>query len=94
MKSYEIALLLKEGEHIPESKERIKEYLSRLSGKITTEEDLGLRDLAYTIHKNREKFTRAYYYFLKAELDPQSVGELARMFKYDEAIIRHMFLVE
>ena len=94
MKNYEIAFLLKEGENIPETKERIKDYLSKASGSFLNEEEMGLRELAYPIHKRRETFHKAYYWFVKAELDPQNISELEKRFKYDESIIRFMLLVE
>jgi len=94
MKNYEIAFLLKEGEHIPETKERIKSYFSKTNGSFLSEEDMGLRELAYPIHKRRETFHKAYYWFVKAQLNSEKISELEKIFKYDESIIRFMLLVE
>ena len=46
------------------------------------------------IHRNREDFHRAFYYFVKAEMEPTSILDLEHQIKFDEDIIRHMVVVE
>jgi len=94
VKKYEIAFLIKEGEGAKSTAERIKEYLTKLKADIQKESELENRQLAYPIHKSREEFKRAYYYFLNVEMDTKSIPEFERNIKYDEDVIRHMILVE
>ena len=93
-RNYEIAFILKEGDVGKASLERIKGYLNKVKGTQTGEHDMGIRQLAYTIFKNREKFNKAFYYFLKAEMEPSHVVDFERLIKLDEDIIRHMVIVE
>ncbi len=94
MRSYEIAFLFREGENFSELKEKVKTYLSKFKGNFVSDSELGLRELAYPIHKNRETFHKAFYYFMKAEIDPKNIPEMEKNFKFDESIIRYMILVE
>jgi small subunit ribosomal protein S6 len=91
---YEVAFLVKEGDIAKAVVERIKGYITRAKGAFSAETDMGTRSLAYTIFKNREKFNRAFYYFVKAEFETTQVPEFTRLIKLDEDIIRHLVLVE
>jgi ribosomal protein S6 len=93
-RNYEVAFLLKEGELAKVAVERIKEYFSKAKASILSENDMGTRQLAYPIHRNRENFSRAFYYFVKAEMSPDSIIKLEKQIKFDEEIIRHMVLAE
>jgi len=93
-RKYEIAFVLREGEAGKTAIQKIKEYLSKLEASIISEDDQGIKNLAYTIRRNREKFDKAYYYFVKAEIQPNLIIELERMLKYDENVIRHLLLLE
>lgn len=94
VRNYEFAFLIKEGEAVKSVVERIKGYLSKTKATIQSENDMGSRQLAYNIHRNREDFTRAFYYFVKAEMDTQVVVDFEKLVKFDEDIIRHMVTVE
>jgi len=94
MRSYEIAFLFKEGENFDDLKSRVKEYLTKAKGEFAGDSELGLRELAYPIHRNRETFHKGYYYFLKANLNQNHIPDIERLFKFDESIIRYMILVE
>jgi len=93
-RKYEIAFLLREGEPTEHALTRIKENLEKNKSSILKEEKSGVRDLAYEIRKKREKFHRAFYYFIKADARIESLPEIERIFKLDEDIIRYMILVE
>lgn len=94
VRKYEVAFLLKEGEIGKAIIERIKGYLSKVKGTLLGENDMGTRQLAYPIHRNREDFHRAFYYFIKAELETTVVVDLEKQIKFDEDIIRYMVVVE
>lgn len=93
-RNYEIAFVLKEGEVAKSTIERIKENLSKVNAVIQSEDKMGDRDLAYIIKRNREKFTRAFYYFVKIEIPIMGISEFERLIKYDEGIIRYLLLKE
>lgn len=91
-RNYEVAFLLKEGEVAKQAAERIKDYLSKAKGNVVKEGDLGTRQLAYVIHRNREDFHKAFYYILQMEIDTESIQKFERQLKFDEDIIRYMIL--
>lgn len=94
VRKYEIAFLIKEGEAAKGTVERINEYFAKVKADIKKENEPENRQLAYSIHKNREEFKRAYYYFVNVEMDTKSIPEFERNIKYDEGVIRHMILLE
>ncbi len=92
VREYEITFLIKEGEIVKSAVERIKDYLSKIKANLVSENDMGTRQLAYNIHRNREDFVRAFYYFIKVEMDTVTIPELERRIKFDEDIIRYMIV--
>jgi len=93
VRNYEIAFLLREGRE-KETIEAIKSYLEGLSANIENESDMGNRQLAYEIRKNRERFNRAFYYFLYLSIDPVNLPEFERKLKLNEDVIRYMVLLK
>lgn len=91
-RNYEAAFLLKEGEAAKQCAERIKEYLSKVKATVVKEGDLGTRQLAYVIHRNREDFHKAFYLILNLEMDTDAVTKFEKQLKFDEDIIRYMIL--
>ncbi len=92
IRKYEIAFLIKEGEIAKAAIERIHEYFKKIKAGVVNESDMGTRQLAYPIHRNREDFRRAYYHIAKIEMDTKNIPEFERLMKFDEDIIRHMLL--
>ena len=93
-RTYEVAFLIKEGDISKTAVERIKTYFSKIKAEIKSESDIGTRQLAYAIRKDREDFHKAFYYFVKADIKTDTIPELERQIKFDEDIIRHMLLAE
>ena len=93
-RKYEIAFLLRESEHVV-ALERIKTALGKANTELVSENNtMGVRELAYTIVKNREKFTRAYYYFVNINAIPEQLVVFEEAIKYDQGIIRHMVVLD
>ena len=93
-RKYEIAFLLRESEHVVVI-ERIKAALGKTQTELSSENDtMGVRELAYTIVKNREKFHRAFYYFVNIGATPEQLNAFEEAIKYDQGIIRHMVVLE
>lgn len=93
LKTYEIAFLIKEGEIVKQTVERIKEYFSKIKANLVSENDMGTRHLAYKIHRNREDFHRAFYYFARVEMDTTAIPDFEKKIKFDEDVIRYMIVV-
>ncbi|MGL5254338.1 MAG: 30S ribosomal protein S6 [Brevinema sp.] len=94
MRSYEIAFLLRENEHSAAA-ERIKLALKKTGLELVSEDtSMGVRELAYLLIKNREKFRRAFYYYVKVQSEPGSVLNFENEIKYDQGIIRHMVVLD
>lgn len=93
-RKYEIAFLLRESEHVVVV-ERIKTALDKVTAELVSENaKMGVRELAYTIVKNREKFHRAFYYFVNIDATPSELVAFEEAIKYDQGIIRHMVIAE
>ena len=88
MREYEFMFIFKpQLEKIPSLKETVKAYITDAGGKITREEDMGMRELAYNIQKQSQGF----YYLLYCELDPNKINEeIDREIKLNEDILRYM----
>lgn len=93
-RKYEVAFLLRESEHTV-AIERIKTALDKAQTELISEDQkMGIRELAYVIAKNREKFHRAFYYFVNIGATPAQLVVFEEAIKYDQGIIRHMVVVE
>ena len=94
VRNYEVALLLREGETLEATLKRVKDYLANAKGNLVGDNNMGNRQLAYPIRKNREDFFRAFYYFMKVEAESTILPEFERHIKIDNDVIRYMVLVE
>ena len=64
------------------------EQLKSISGSIIAEEDWGLRDLAYSINKNK----KAFYKFFQIEIDSNKIQEIKKILNQNEKIMRYLFI--
>ncbi|MGL4366713.1 MAG: 30S ribosomal protein S6 [Brevinemataceae bacterium] len=93
-KQYEVAFLLRESEHVA-AMERIKAAVSKVEAEVVAENTkMGVRELAYVIAKNREKFQRAFYYFINIQATPEQITGFEELIKYDQGIIRRLVNLE
>ncbi len=58
------------------------------SGKIVSEEDWGLRDLAY----NLGNFSKAFYNFFQIEIDGKNIDDIKKNLSQNEDFLRHLFI--
>lgn len=89
-KNYEIAFLIREGSSVDATIGRIKEQMEKHHIDFIAESNMGVRNLAYSIVKVREKFFKAFYYFAKVSTLPVEFPEFDRVLRYDADIIRFM----
>ena len=69
----------------------LKEFTSLLSGNsfnIINTEDVGRRQLAYSISNHN----KGHYLFFNIEGDPSKLVDIENKIKYNESIIRHLFI--
>lgn len=90
MRHYEIMILIHpdQSEQVPNMLERYESIILKQSGKIHRQEDWGRRPLAYPIND----LHKAHYILLNIECDQVALDELKNLFKFNDAIIRHLIL--
>jgi small subunit ribosomal protein S6 len=93
MRPYEVVYILR-----PDMEEEpTTQYIDRISGIITTMggtvdniDKWGKRRLAYEINDQRE----GYYVVVKFHGGPKVAGELDRIFKISDEVLRHIIILE
>jgi small subunit ribosomal protein S6 len=66
----------------------VKGNIEKNGGEIVACDDMGTRDLAYEIQKNK----RGYYYVIYFKAPSESIAELERTYRVNENIIRFIFV--
>lgn len=90
MKKYEAVLILNPNlsSKVEDFKEEFNKLLKDNSFKITKLEDIGRRQLAYSINNHN----KGHYLLMNLEGDPSKLIEIETKIKYNESIIRHLVL--
>lgn len=90
MKKYEAVLILNPNlsSKVENFKEEFNKLLTDNSFKITKLEDVGRRQLAYSINNHN----KGHYLLMNLEGDPSKLIEIETKIKYNESIIRHLVL--
>lgn len=90
MKKYEAVLILNPNlsSKVEDFKEEFNKLLTGNSFKITKLEDVGRRQLAYSINNHN----KGHYLLMNLEGDPSKLIEIETKIKYNESIIRHLVL--
>ncbi|MGD8558999.1 MAG: 30S ribosomal protein S6 [Gammaproteobacteria bacterium] len=91
MRHYEIVFLVHpdQSEQVPAMTEKYRSMIESSGGKIHRFEDWGRRQLAYPINKVH----KAHYILMNIECDLATFDELKSAFRFNDAVIRDMFLV-
>ncbi|TLD96910.1 30S ribosomal protein S6 [Helicobacter jaachi] len=91
MKFYETMFILKPTLVEEEIKSRIdffKDIITKNGGTIETCLDMGMRNLAYEIKKNK----RGYYFVIYFKAEPSFILELERNYRINEEILRFIVI--
>lgn len=90
MKHYEIVFIVHpdQSEQVPAMVERYRSLVEAANGKVNRFEDWGRRQLAYPI----QKLHKAHYILLNLECEKETVEELVGVFRFNDAILRHLVL--
>ena len=67
---------------------QLEDPIKKLGGRLTSSQSMGRRRLAFRIARQ----TEGHYYLLKFQLATQHVGELGRLFRLNETIVRFVIL--
>tara|TARA_Y100000816_G_scaffold283892_1_gene261339 strand:- start:828 stop:1142 length:315 start_codon:yes stop_codon:yes gene_type:complete len=70
--------------------DKYKSVIKDNSGSIHRLEDWGIMKLAYLINKNN----KARYYLINFESTSKVIDELTNLIKFNDNIIRHLFLIQ
>ena len=91
MKKYEAVLVLNPNlsSKVDNFKKDFEKLLKDNSFNIVKSEDIGRRQLAYSIANHN----KGHYILFNLEGDPSKLIEIETKIKYNESIIRHLFLV-
>ena len=91
MKKYEAVIVLNPNlsSKVDEFKKDFEKLLKDNSFSIVKTEDIGRRQLAYSIANHN----KGHYILFNLEGDPSKLLEIETKIKYNESIIRHLFLV-
>ncbi|MCK5718385.1 MAG: 30S ribosomal protein S6 [Thiomargarita sp.] len=92
MRHYEIVFLVHpdQSEQVPTMIDRYQSLVEEQGGKIHRLEDWGRRQLAYAI----KKVHKAHYILMNIECEPATISELAEGFRFNDAVIRHLIILE
>lgn len=71
---------------LPNVSKKVKELIKQLGGKISKEENLGNKKLAYPI----KQIYRGFYLLLNFEINPKELKELDQKLKLIPEILRHL----
>ena len=91
IRNYETMFIVKSTlpeEEIQAQIELVKSNITKNGGEVIANDDMGSRDLAYEIQKNK----RGYYYVFYFTAPTESIIELERNYNINENILRHMFV--
>jgi len=90
MRHYEIVLLVHpdQSEQVPGMLDRYRTLVENNGGKVHRSEDWGRLQLAFTI----AKLHKAHYLMLNIECDAATLEELEGIFRFNDAILRHLTL--
>ena len=91
MKKYEAVIVLNPNlsSKVDNFKKDFEKLLKENSFNIIKTEDIGRRQLAYSIANHN----KGHYILFNLEGDPSKLIEIETKIKYNESIIRHLFLV-
>ena len=90
MNNYETILIINPNlsSKVGDFQKKFEKLLSDNSFEVKKVEDIGRRQLAYSINNHH----KGHYLLYRMQGDPQNIAEIETKIKYDEAIIRHLIL--
>jgi small subunit ribosomal protein S6 len=93
MRAYECIYILDpslDEQAVKEKASKYSEIVTARRGQITSVDQWGKRRLAYPIKKLHE----GHYTFMRFSGDSEILKELGRVFRFDDAVLRHLIVVD
>ncbi|MFT4058598.1 MAG: 30S ribosomal protein S6 [Legionella sp.] len=92
MRHYEIMFLVHpdQSEQVPAMVERYEGIITKHNGKIHRKEDIGRRQLAYSMNDVH----KAHYILMNIESSLEALEEIKNAFKYNDAILRNLITLK
>ncbi len=88
MRTYEAVLIFRpEDEFLVTGKEFLKSLFKTTKCKVIKEKEMGNRELAYEIKKNK----RGFYLYYEIETEPDSITSLDKSLKLRNEILKYVF---
>ncbi len=91
MRKYEVGFIIKpdvDDSKVQKEIEKLKEIYLSANSNILDEYDMGTKELAYEIEKNKT----GYYYFLNVEADAKTNTEFERICRLSEEVLRFIVI--
>jgi small subunit ribosomal protein S6 len=89
MRQYELTVILgTEENETSAGKEKVEELLKKKEAKIGKSDDLGVRDLAYTIKKK----DKGHYYYYEFEMEPESAYKMEEELRIANPLLKHLLI--
>ncbi len=91
MRDYEFTVILGASEEMTEKGlEIVSNALKAAGAQIAKQEDMGVKNLAYTIKKQ----DKGHYYYFELSAEPQSINKMSAEFLLESSILKHLFVVK
>ena len=90
LRHYEVVFLVHpdQSDQVPAMIQKYKATIEETKGAIHRLEDWGRRQLAYPI----DKIHKAHYVIMNIECDKETLDNLEKSFRYNDAVIRNMII--
>ncbi len=91
MRNYETLYILDAGLEADATKELVEKFkgiIETQGGRIDSVDEWGKRRMAYAIDDKRE----GYYVLMNYEASPETVGDLERIFKITDGLVRYLII--
>ena len=92
-RDYEALIILKTAgteQEIAQQAAQLGEQIKKVGGRVETSQSMGRRRLAFRISRQAE----GHYHLLRFQAPTEQIGELDRLFRLNEAIVRFIILSE
>ncbi len=91
MRDYEFTVIFGANEEMTEKgMEIVSNALKAAGAQIAKQEDMGVKNLAYTIKKQ----DKGHYYYFELSAEPQSINKMSAEFLLESSILKHLFVVK
>ena len=90
-RDYEALIILRTAgteQEIAQQAAQLGEQIKKVGGRVETSQSMGRRRLAFRIARQAE----GYYHLLRFQAPTEQIGELDRLFRLNEAVVRFIIL--